>query len=575
MRKLYVGIALIPLALILSCNKGVLTESSAPVLGTTFMTFNAINADNATKAIIQNGAEIFWNDDDEINLFYGDISSACFGYASGYSPTTSFSGYINLNPDLPVADFWAVYPYNYENSCDGSSVTVSVPSVQKCRECSFDPKAFLTIARTKAEDLNFVDNRRTQDLAFYNLCGGVKFTVSRRGIKSVTFQGNNGEILAGKVKVALDDSNKPYVENVISGSTSVTVNAPFNDGFFPGIEYYAPMLPAALENGMTLTFNTADGSASYSLNKAVEIKRSVFGCLDEKDKGLDFSSLEGNITFEDSYLANDCNWTYLSIDQDGDGKVSYSEAASAKLFSGVFSSCRMKTFPEFKFFTNVTELDCTFEYCSELKSVELPNSVKTIKRNAFVGCTSLEEITLPASVTTIKSGAFDSNLQKVILLSETPPTLEWDAFGDNTLFYVPESALDTYKSSPRWPSGNIFVYQQPEIFECYIFLDTHDLYDQGKSISALELRKKAGFTRWENGSLMHFTVPDAPIPYYFYILIPGDKNMYVTVHDCDTDVDFPKPIIINDSDGNSSNYKMFVTGSNGWANQPNVSIIIY
>ena len=47
-----------------------------------------------------------------------------------------------------------------------------------------------------------------------------------------------------------------------------------------------------------------------------------------------------------------------------------------------------------------------FEYCSNLSSIAMPNSVTSIESGAFYGCTSLESVTIPNSVTSIGSKAF-------------------------------------------------------------------------------------------------------------------------------------------------------------------------
>ena len=56
---------------------------------------------------------------------------------------------------------------------------------------------------------------------------------------------------------------------------------------------------------------------------------------------------------------------------------------------------------------NVTAVgESAFTYCSALKNITLPASVKTIGSYAFYYCSKLENITLPASLTTIEENAF-------------------------------------------------------------------------------------------------------------------------------------------------------------------------
>ncbi|MBR7167829.1 MAG: leucine-rich repeat domain-containing protein, partial [Bacteroidales bacterium] len=62
---------------------------------------------------------------------------------------------------------------------------------------------------------------------------------------------------------------------------------------------------------------------------------------------------------------------------------------------------------------NVTELGCvnnygSFESCSGLTSVTIPNSVTSIGEETFYNCSGLTSVTIPNSVTTIGSCAFSS-----------------------------------------------------------------------------------------------------------------------------------------------------------------------
>ena len=48
----------------------------------------------------------------------------------------------------------------------------------------------------------------------------------------------------------------------------------------------------------------------------------------------------------------------------------------------------------------------TFEFCTSLTSITIPNSVTSIGDCAFLGCSSLTSITIPNSVTNIGGAAF-------------------------------------------------------------------------------------------------------------------------------------------------------------------------
>ena len=75
---------------------------------------------------------------------------------------------------------------------------------------------------------------------------------------------------------------------------------------------------------------------------------------------------------------------------------------ASSLFSFSFSLCEKYVVRE------GTEVICdgAFSGCKYLKSITIPNSVKSIGDEAFSGCTSLQSVTIPNSVTKIGDGAF-------------------------------------------------------------------------------------------------------------------------------------------------------------------------
>ena len=86
----------------------------------------------------------------------------------------------------------------------------------------------------------------------------------------------------------------------------------------------------------------------------------------------------------------------------------------------------------------------------QFTNVEIPNSITGIGELTFSGCSKLTEVTIPESVTTIREAAFSycSNLKSVYMQSTTPPETESSAFEgcDMITFYVPQEAVETYKS---------------------------------------------------------------------------------------------------------------------------------
>ena len=439
------------------------------------LTFSASFGDiHPTRTALQNGGQVLWSPNDEIDIYYGSSSSGKFvsvntTLATGTDFVGDFKNYVYAEDK----EFLAVYPHSESNSFDGRKLTVELPATQKGLEGSFDNNLFISVARSS-----------NTDLYFYNLCGGVEFSVDEPDVKAVTFRGNGGEVLAGKVNVLLDGNAKPYVSEVIDGKTEITLTAPDGGSFKTGKLYYIVTLPAVLEKGFTLTFKKQPGGAVRVSEKAVEVKRSIWGSLFNADKGVKY---DRPVVFTDPDVKNIClaNW-----DSDGDGYLLESEAAEVSSFGTLFKGSSLKSFYEISYFPGVHELDDeAFAGCQNLAAIVIPESITTIGSRVFQDCSSLSTIVvdsrninysssegilydytktqlvrypqakkgtfylLPETVSRISPGALQgcSFLQALFIPSPVPPTCLDETFGDSpSVIYVVDSALDSFKTGEMW-----------------------------------------------------------------------------------------------------------------------------
>lgn len=95
-------------------------------------------------------------------------------------------------------------------------------------------------------------------------------------------------------------------------------------------------------------------------------------------------------------------------DADGDGKLTYNEAAAVSELGDAFKgNTTIKKFPELYYFTSVTTLpDDAFNGCKQLTALRLPKALKYINARALKDCQKLTQINLPASVSYIGEEAF-------------------------------------------------------------------------------------------------------------------------------------------------------------------------
>lgn len=94
----------------------------------------------------------------------------------------------------------------------------------------------------------------------------------------------------------------------------------------------------------------------------------------------------------------------------------------------------------------------TFFGCQKLASVTLPTSLENIGANAFAGCTSLTSIVLPKNIQEIGANAFAncSTLDVIEVFGDTPATLKTGVFPSSvSKIYVKPNLVATYKTA--WP----------------------------------------------------------------------------------------------------------------------------
>lgn len=334
------------------------------------------SSNSTSKTVLQeDGTSVWWSTGEKINVFYGNTRSGVFT-STNTSPAAeaSFTGTLALKDgvteDIPSANYWAVYPYNENNTCDGESVTLTIPANQTATEGTFADNFFPAVARSK-----------NSTLSFYNVCGGIRFSVYNEGITSVSIKSIAEESLVGTVKVVFDENGKPSVSTVTAGGGEIIVTAP-EGGFAPGKYYFAAILPQTLSSGIKLTFvNTTTKQASKSIDKAITVNRSRFGILDEKDKNLDFVP-EGSVQFGDVYFKAFC---VEYFDTDGDGEISKEEANAVKY---IVIDCyedpsadEIESFEGVEFFENLEYLSCTasHEYSPVDGSIIMHGRLKTVR----------------------------------------------------------------------------------------------------------------------------------------------------------------------------------------------------
>ena len=118
-----------------------------------------------------------------------------------------------------------------------------------------------------------------------------------------------------------------------------------------------------------------------------------------------------------------------------------------------------------------------FYNCSTLVSVTVPEGVQTLGAYAFYNNASLVKIKLPSTLSVIGNYAFGNcqQLMKMNVAAYAPPTVSSNTFYSvprTATVYVPESAINTYKSTYIW--NEFFIESNVQDALDNIFTDSEE-----------------------------------------------------------------------------------------------------
>lgn len=255
-------------------------KEASPVIitdGEGHMVFKAWFGDeDKTKTQRESDGNVTWYKDDLFSVFIGGQASQTAG---GYKYTNSAEAgsLATLSGSAPVGkdSYIALYPYDSKATSNGTTVTTTLPSNQVAKANTFADDLFITMGQAT----------NTSDIAFYNLCGGVKFKVPVSNVVKVELISVAGEKIAGTVTASFDEDGKPKVDGVTNGSSVISLLPPAGSKYFNTTDfYYFVALPVTFDGGFKLKFikeNEYNISNNWqkSYSEKYAIRRGVFGTM--------------------------------------------------------------------------------------------------------------------------------------------------------------------------------------------------------------------------------------------------------------------------------------------------------
>lgn len=382
----------------------------------TFTSFKATIGEPADTRVsmsdnVQDGKrDVYWDEKDAIAVFSDVDSELKFFYGKGVDGNTMTFG----GDEVTGTEFYAYFPAFPTNSsqtfiekdADNPNILHITLLSQGVNEGDLINIPMLAVSNN--------DN-----LLFKQLGGMIHFNITGiTRIEEIYLRGNNGEMLYGTGTVDLSEA-EPVIK--LDSKQSVTTAPPttlggiFRTGYNNTLEkgevldIYFPLPPMVFEKGFSLEVKSHEATgAPISIIKkttaSVEIKRGEINHYPTVDIEEELRKNEP-ISFADSDVKNVCveHW-----DTDGDGELSYAEAAAVTDIGDDFSyDTYIDTFDEFQYFTGVQSIpNSAFRGCTNLSSIKIPTNVTSIEDLAFYGCSSLTNIDFPEGVTTIGYFAF-------------------------------------------------------------------------------------------------------------------------------------------------------------------------
>ena len=237
-----------------------------------------------TKTVRQSDGKVFWSPNDEISVMRNSTSSANKKFVASNTEPAAETYFTGIMP-AGTGAYWAVYPYNANNSIQNGYFVTSVPAKQEAVAGSFANNVFVSAAFEK---------NATKTLTFHHQCGGVKFTVTQPGIKSaVVVPADESVSLAGLVGLyAASAGSAPYIRATGSPedmSSTAEIVAPEGETLEVDEAYHIVTIPATLKGGFSLMLQKEDGTVCFrKVSKDVKIEAGHFLTLMDVDDGAEF-----------------------------------------------------------------------------------------------------------------------------------------------------------------------------------------------------------------------------------------------------------------------------------------------
>lgn len=376
--------------------------------------FHAEFAEENTRTFVDEKVRLLWTEGDLLTIFTSTLNRKYQfdGETGDNSGTFSEIATSQFGTGNSISANYAVYPYSSSNKINNDEViTLSLPATQQYAENSFGQDANTMVAVTSGPNDYF--------LPFKNVGGFLRLRLYGEGVtvKSIELKGNNSEKIAGKATVTAKYGQNPELDMCDDATESITLDC--GDGVALGAtaaeakDFWIVVPPTTFSKGFTITItDTAGATMEKSTTKSYVVERNVLKSMTAFEvETIDANTPPNNqiwYTSTDGQIVNPYSKSFgatitSNVYENGKGIITFNgDVTNISSFNDCTTLLTM-TIPE-----SVTKIGAySFDDCVNLEKINIPNRVKTIGEGAFYDCASLNEISIPNSVTTIKYDAFN------------------------------------------------------------------------------------------------------------------------------------------------------------------------
>ena len=396
--------------------------------------------DDNTRIQLNEETKTVWTKGDRVSVFYGTTTNEEWQFTGDTGVRTGEIRPVESSvvPSTTSNEIVVVYPYREENiyNSETREVDVLLPAEQTYIEDSYGLDGNI-----------LVWHGERKEVVLKSVCGWLKLQLTGNGevVESITLRGNNGEQVAGNLRINTEDASATLLEE---GTILNEVTLKCSEGIELGADataFYIALPPMTFSDGFTIDVE-CNGSKpmTISTSKEVFIKRNTILPMATVKYEAEHSTSTGIPNNEIWYTATTkvepydttvFNVEYISNVWDsetGKGVITFSGDVTT---IGDYAFYRNKkanrsdltsiTLPN-----SVTTIGlCAFHYCTNLQSINIPDGVTYIGGSAFAQCKSLTSIDIPDGVTTIKFYTFDNcDSLTSINIHDSITTIEYGAF---------------------------------------------------------------------------------------------------------------------------------------------------